>query len=130
MKLPDSKTLRAAGIALPLLMTGCAIVPDGGVVYQSGYRAPAYTTGYSSGHYSTYGTGYYARPPAPPVYISRPPAIIVRPSPGPVVVLPAPRLPGYGYHGGDRHHGHGGHHGHRGDHDRGGHGHGHGRDGR
>ena len=139
MKILESKALRAAGIALPLLMTGCAIVPDGGVVYSPGYRVPAYSANhYSSGYYSTYGSGYYPRPLAPPVYISRPapppaiivrpappPAVIVRPTPAPVVVLPAPRPPGHG-HGhrdGDRSYGHGGHGGHggnRSDHDRGG----------
>jgi len=136
MKILESKALRAAGIALPLLMTGCAIVPDGGVVYSPGYRVPAYSANhYSSGYYSTYGSGYYPRPSAPPVYISRPappPAVIVRPAPAPVVVLPAPRPPGHGHRDGDRsysHGGHGGYSGHgfhgghggnRSDHDRGG----------
>ena len=146
MKILESKALRAAGIALPLLMTGCAIVPDGGVVYSPGYRVPAYSANhYSSGYYSTYGSGYYPRPSAPPVYISRPapppaiivrpappPAVIVRPAPAPVVVLPAPRPPGHGHrdgdrsyshggHGGSSGHGfHGGHGGNRSDHDRGG----------
>lgn len=128
MKILESKFVRAAGTCLPLLMTGCAIVPDGGAVYSSGYRVPAYSANYSSGYYTTYGPGYYPRPPAPPVYISRPappPAIIVRPAPAPVVVLPAHRPPAYGYRGGDRSYGHGrhggygGHDGHRGDGDHG-----------
>lgn len=143
MKILESKALHAAGIALPLLMTGCAIVPDGGVVYSPGYRVPAYPANhYSSGYYSTYGSGYYPRPPAPPVYISRPapppaiivrqappPAAIVRPTPAPVVVLLAPRPAGHGHREGDRsyshggfsgHGFHGGHDGNRSDHDRGG----------
>lgn len=133
MKIPDWKMLHAAALVLPLLTAGCAVIPDGGVAYHSGYRAPAYSAGYSSGYYATYGSGYYPRPVAPPVYISRPappPAIIVRPAPAPVVVLPPPRLPPHGHRGGERFHGHGGrggdghpggHHGHRGD--RGEHGH-------
>ena len=37
MKILESKLVRAAGICLPLLMTGCAIVPDGGTVYSSAW---------------------------------------------------------------------------------------------
>ena len=113
--------IRAAGLALPLLMTGCAIVPDEGVVYSSGYRVPAYSAGYSSGYYNNYNSyhgyssGYYPRPLAPPVYIARP-----APPPA-VVVWPAPLPPVYGYR--DRPYGYGGYGGgrerHHGSHDRG-----------
>jgi hypothetical protein len=127
MKIVASKALPAAAIALPLLMTGCAIVPDGGVAYSPGYRVPAYSVNhYSSGYYLTFGSGYYPRPPATPVYVSRPappPAIIVRPAPPPVVVLPAPppeialpapRPPGHGHRDGVRSYSHDGHGGYRG----------------
>ena len=142
MKILKSKVVHAAGMTLTLLMTGCAIVPDGGVVYSPGYRVPAYSANhYSSGYYSSHGSGYYPRPPAPPIYVSRPPppaiivrpapppAVSVRPAPAPEVVLPAPRPPGHGHREGDRSYGHGGHGGHgfhgghggnRSDHDRGG----------
>lgn len=144
MNLRDPKCLRVAALLLPLLASGCAVVPDSSVVYHSGHRAPGYSTGYVHGYNATYGYGYPVRPPVTKVYIAPPPPppppVIVRPAPA--VVLPAHRPPagnwrgedrrqGHGHrdgHGGHGRHdghrdgrdGHGRHDGHRGDHDRGG----------
>ncbi len=136
MNLRDPKYLRVAALLLPLLASGCAVVPDGGVVYHSGHGAPVYSTGHVYGYKATYGYGYPVRPPVATVYVAPPPPVIVRPAP--VIALPAHRPPAWGWRGEDRrqghrhghrdgHGGHGGrgHHGdhrgdHRGDHDRGG----------
>lgn len=138
MVIPGWKTIRAMALAAASLLAGCVVVPDG----SDGYHGNTHGSTYVQTYVPTYGPGYYshARPPAPAWFSHRPPpTVIVRPRP--VVVVPAPRAPAFGYRGHDHrpphvHGGRGGHdrgeRGERGDDRRGrdDHGNGHGRGGR
>jgi len=98
MDRPAWNTMRTTICALPLLLAGCVVVPDGGEVYHAGHRAPGWSVGYAS----TYGTYPPYRPPAPVYYINRPPpAVVVHPRP--VVVVPGPRPPAFTHRPTDRH---------------------------